>query len=124
LLLGQTNFGILGDTESIWNAGVNVESGFSTDLSFRLRGAYGTNWFIAAGVNSALNHSESFRYGLDFVYGTDGFGTYLFTDANIPTPVDRYVLFAIEAGYLLGANENVEGLSVGLSAKIGLDSLF
>jgi hypothetical protein len=93
-------------------------------LSFRLRGAYGNNWFVAAGLNSALNHSESFRYGLDFVYGTDGFGTYLFTDANIPTPMDRYVLFAIEAGYLLGANEDVEGLSVGLSAKLGLDSLF
>ncbi|MDX1475335.1 MAG: hypothetical protein R3309_14270 [Reinekea sp.] len=124
LLLGQTSFGILGDTQSIWNAGLNVESGFSTDMAFRLRGAYGSNWCVSAGVNAALDHSESFRYGLDFVYGTDGFGTYLFTDANIPTPLSRYVLFAIEAGYLIGANEDVEGLSVGLSAKFGLDSLF
>jgi hypothetical protein len=123
-LVGQTSFGILGETDSIWNAGLNVESGFSTDLSFRVRGAYGANWFISGGVNSALNHSESFHYGLDFVYGTDGFGTYLFTDANIPTPLQQYVLFAIEAGYLLGGNESVEGLSVGLSAKLGLDSLF
>jgi hypothetical protein len=124
LLIGQTSFGILGDTQSVWNLGLNMESGFSTDLAFRVRGAIGSNWFVSGGVNAALNHTESFRYGLDFMYGTDGFGTYLFTDANIPTPLDKYVLFAIEAGYLLGANEDVEGLSVGLSAKIGLDSLF
>lgn len=123
-LLGQTSFGILGDTSSAYNAGINLESGVRTDLSFRLRGAYGSTWFVSGGVNSALNHSESFRAGLDFVYGTDGFGTYLYTDANIPTPLSRYVLFAIEAGYLLGANETAEGLSVGISAKFGLDSLF
>lgn len=123
-VLGQTNFGILNDTQSTWLAGLNMESGFSSSLSFRARGAYGDNWFISLGANSALNNSESFRYGLDFVYGEDGTGTYLFTDANIPTPLSRYVLFAIEAGYLLGANDNAEGLSVGLSAKFGLDSLF
>ena len=124
LLLGQTSFGILNETDSSWNLGLNIESGISTDLSFRVRGAYGDNWFVSGGVNSALNHSESFHYGLDFMYGADGFGTYLFTDANIPTPLSRYVLFAIEAGYLLGANDSIEGLSVGLSAKFGLDSLF
>lgn len=124
LIIGQTSFGILGSTAASWNAGLNMESGLNSDLAFRVRGAYGREWFVSGGINSALNHSESFRYGLDFIYGPDGFGTYLFTDANIPTPLDRFVLFAIEAGYLLGANEDIEGLSVGLSAKLGLDSLF
>lgn len=124
ITLGQTSFGVLGDTQSIWNVGVNLESGFSPDMSFRVRGAYGANWFVSGGVNNALNHSESFRYGIDFLYSADGVGTYLFSDANFPTPLDRYVRFAIEAGYLLGGNENIEGLSVGVTAKLGIASIF
>lgn len=124
VLLGQTSFGILGETASVWNVGINAESGFDPDLSFRLRGAYGDNWFVAAGANQALNHSESFRAGIDFLYGADGVGTYLFADANIPTPVSHFLLLAIEAGYLLGGNEAIEGVSVGLSAKFGIDRLF
>jgi hypothetical protein len=124
LLIGQTSFGISDSSDSKWSLGLNMASGFSTDLSLRARGAIGDNWFFSAGVNSALNHSESFGYGLDFIYGPDGFGTYLFSDANLPTPLSKYVWFALEAGYLIGANEELEGLSVGLSAKFGLDSLF
>jgi len=124
LVLSQTNFGVLSDTVSLWNAGINFESGLNSDMSFRLRGAYGDNWYVGAGVNSALSHSESFRYGMDLIYGDDGFGTYLYTDANIPTDLQKYVLFAIEAGYLLGDNKQASGLSVGLSMKVGLDSLF
>ncbi|EAR11233.1 FlgT C-terminal domain-containing protein [Reinekea blandensis] len=124
LLFGQSSFGILGDTSSTWNAGLNLESGVRTDLAFRVRGAYGDTWFASLGANSALNHSESFRAGLDILYSEDGLGTYLFTDANIPTPLNRYMLFAIEAGYLLGGNDNAEGLSVGVTLKLGIDSLF
>lgn len=124
ITLGQTSYGVLGDTQSVWNAGMNIESGFSPDLSFRLRGAYGAQWFISAGVNNALNHSESFRYGIDFLYGADGLGTYLFADANFPTPLDRYLRLAIETGYLLGGNEAIEGLSVGVTAKLGIASIF
>ena len=124
LVLAQTNFGVLGETVSLWNAGINVESGLSSDLAFRLRGAYGANWYLGLGANSALNHSESFRYGMDLMYGADGFGSYIYTDANIPTVLEKYVIFAIEAGYLLNANASASGLSVGLSMKVGLDSLF
>ncbi|MFQ3229462.1 hypothetical protein [Reinekea sp.] len=124
ILFSQTSFGVLGETDSKWSLGLNVESSFSTDMSFRFKGSYGDNWYLSAGLNSAMNHAESFRYGLDIMYGADGFGTYMFTDANLPTPLDKYILFAIEAGYLLGANEDVEGLSVGLNAKIGMGSLF
>jgi hypothetical protein len=124
ILLGQTSFGVLGETDSKWSLGLNMESSFSTDLSFRFKGSYGDNWYLSAGLNSAMRHSESFRYGLDIMWGADGFGTYMFADANLPTPLDKYILFAIEAGYLLGANEDVEGLSVGLNAKIGMASLF
>jgi hypothetical protein len=123
-VLSQTNFGVLADTVSLWNAGINFESGLNSDMSFRLRGAYGENWYLGAGVNSALSHSESFRYGIDLIYGDDGLGTYLYTDANIPTDLQKYVLFAIEAGYLLGDEKQAAGLSVGLSMKVGLDSLF
>ncbi|ATX75370.1 hypothetical protein [Reinekea forsetii] len=124
LVLAQTNYGVLGETVSLWNAGINVESGLSTDLAFRLRGAYGANWYLGLGANSALNNSESFRYGMDLMYGADGFGSYIYTDANIPTVLAKHVIFAIEAGYLLNANATASGLSVGLSMKIGLDSLF
>ncbi|MBU2864208.1 hypothetical protein KO489_10165 [Reinekea forsetii] len=124
IIFSQTSFGVLGETDSKWSLGLNLESAFSTDMSFRFKGSYGDNWYVSAGLNNALNHAESFRYGLDIMYGADGVGTYMFADANLPTPLDKYVLFAIEAGYLLGANEDVEGLSVGLNAKIGMGSLF
>jgi len=124
LVLGQASFGVLGDTASAFNIGMNFESGLSRDLSFRLRGGIGDNTYVSLGANSALNHSESFSYGIDLMYGTDGFGTYLFTDANIPTALEKHVLFAMEAGYLLNADASYSGLSVGLSMKVGLDSLF
>lgn len=124
LIFGQTSFGVLNETESVWHLGASFQSGLSSDLFMRVRGSYEENWYVAAGLNAALNHSESFHYGLDILYGDDGLGTYLFTDANIPTPVSKYVLFAIEAGYLLGGNDNIEGLSIGLNAKFGLDSVF
>ncbi|MEJ2042721.1 MAG: hypothetical protein P8X74_05800 [Reinekea sp.] len=123
-LIGQTSFGISGTSTSKAVLGINLGTGINTNLSFRARSAFGDHWFASGGFNSALNNSESFSYGLDILYTKDGFGTYMFTDANLPTPFSKYMRFAIEAGYLIGADKNIEGASVGLSAKFGLDSFF
>lgn len=123
LVLGRNSFGVLGDPNQIWFLGFQTDSGADIDLSYRLRAGWGDTWYGSIGLVNALNHSESFRYGLDGLYGPDGLGTHLFVEVDIPTPISERARFSLETGYLLGAIEDAEGLSISLSVKLGLDRL-
>jgi hypothetical protein len=124
LVVGQNSFSILNEPGQTWFAGFQFDSATDIDLAYRLRGSYGEHWYMSLGLVSAIGHSESFRYGLDAVYGPDGPGTQLFVEVDIPTPLDDNVRFSLETGYLLGAIEEKEGVNVSLSVKVGLDALF
>jgi len=122
-VLGRNSYGVLGDPSQIWFLGFQTESVQDIDLSYRFRAGWGDTWYGSVGLINALNHSESFRYGLDGLYGTDGLGTHLFIEVDIPTPVSDRARFSLETGYLLGAIEDAEGLSLSLSVKLGLGRL-
>ncbi|WP_028671039.1 hypothetical protein [Saccharospirillum impatiens] len=123
-VVGQNSFSILNAPEQSWFAGFQFDSASDIDLAYRVRGSYGDLWYLSLGLVSAIGHSESFRYGLDGIYGPDGPGTQLFVEVDIPTPLDDNLRFSLESGYLLGALEEKEGVNISLSVKLGLDALF
>lgn len=122
--VGQNLFGILGDLDQTYFVGMRFDSNSDINLGYRIRASVLDPYYGSIGLVSALNNSESFRYGLDGVYGPDGLGTQLFVEADIPTPLSSRARFSLEGGYLLGGIEEAEGLNISLSAKLGLGSLF
>ncbi|WP_146171189.1 hypothetical protein [Saccharospirillum sp. MSK14-1] len=123
LEVGQNLFGILNNLDQSYFVGLRFDSNSDIDLGYRLRASVVEPYYGSIGLVSALNHSESFRYGLDGLYGPDGLGTQLFVEADIPTPLSERARFSLEGGYLLGGIEAAEGLNISLSVKLGLVSL-
>lgn len=120
LTVGRLSTGIIGDAQSsVYNAGLRIESPSNLDIFYRLSGGYGDTYYAAVGAMVAINHSESFFYGIDGVWN-ESWGTNLFMSVNVPTPFQRYVQLYTEVGYLIGTNVDLNGLNINLGLNLSL----
>ena len=119
LSFGQLSTGMLKEASQVYLIGVDVSSLSNRGLTYRGKLGYGDEAYASIGIAANLSNSESFRYGLDLVR-LESSGANMFLQVDVPTPLSKYGTFSMETGYLVGVEEEYEGLNILLNLKFSL----